>query len=144
VADFPETEKLNELKKAVEVRASTRPELLAAVEEAYILTLQSKPTATKVMAYLQDFPEQRRLNEVEAAARTRPEVFEQVQPALEDAYLKKMEQSPTPAQADQYLEKFPEPVRKERFEKILEQRPALKKEALKKMKKMETSRGGTN
>ena len=144
VADFPETERLNELKKAVEVRASTRPELLAAVEDAYILTLQSKPTTTKVMAYLRDFPEQGRLNEVEAAARTQPEVFEQVQPALEDAYLKKMEQNPTPAQADQYLEKFPEPVRKERFEKILEQRPALKKEALKKMKKIETSRKGPN
>jgi len=51
----------------------------------------------------------------------------------------KMEQCPPPAQANQYLEKFPESIRRERFEKILKERPGLKKEALKKKKNLETS-----
>lgn len=46
-----------------------------------------------------------------------------------------MEQSPTPAQANQYLEEFPAPVRKEQFEKIPEQRPSLRMDIQEKMKK---------
>lgn len=41
---------------------------LAAAKDAYVQTIQSKPIANKVMANLQDFPAQNRLNEVETAA----------------------------------------------------------------------------
>ena len=137
VADFPETERLTEVKKAVDSRAENRQELLAEVENAYVTSVKSRPTETKVLAYLRDFPKQERLNEVEAAVRARPEVFEKVQPMLEDAYLKQMEQNPTPKQAGEYLDKFPQPVRREKFEQILEKKPTVRKKVKEKMRKME-------
>lgn len=140
VLDFPETERLTELKQAVETRTENRQELLAEVEDAYVAAVATRPTESKVAAYLRDFPEPKRLQEIDAAARTKPEVFSRVQPALEDAYLKKMEQNPTQIQSDQYLEKFPQPVRKTRFEKILEQKPELKKDASIKMRRLEEAR----
>ncbi len=137
VADFPETERLTEVKKAVDSRSENRQELLAEVENAYVTSVKSRPTETKVLAYLRDFPKQERLNEVEAAVRARPEVFEKVQPMLEDAYLKQMEQNPTPKQAGEYLDKFPQPVRREKFEQILEKKPTVRKKVKEKMRKME-------
>ncbi len=140
VADFPETERLTEVKKAVDSRAENRQELLAEVENAYVTSVKSRPTETKVLAYLRDFPKQERLNEVEAAVRARPEVFEKVQPMLEDAYLKQMEQNPTPKQAGEYLDKFPQPVRREKFEQILEKKPTVRKKVKEKMRKMEEAK----
>lgn len=140
VNDFPETERLSEVKQAVEARADNRQELLAEVENAYVASVKARPTETKVVAYLRDFPKQERLNEVEAAVRAKPEVFSKVQPVLEDAYLKKMGQNPTKVQSEQFLEKFPEPVQREKFEKVLEQKPGLKKEAVEKMRKVEEIR----
>jgi len=137
VADFPETERLTEVKKAVDSRSENRQELLAEVENAYVTSVKSRPTETKVLAYLRDFPKQERLNEVEAAVRARPEVFEKVQPMLEDAYLKQMEGNPTPKQAGEYLDKFPQPVRREKFEQILEKKPTVRKKVKEKMRKME-------
>lgn len=142
--DFPESERLTEVKKAVDTRQENRQELLSAVEEAYVAAVKAKPTETKVTAYLRDFPKPEKLNEVDSAARARPEVFQQVQPMLEEAYLKKMEQNPTEAQAEQFLEKFPEPVRKERFERILEKKPALKERTAAKMRKIEQARARGN
>ena len=140
VADYPETERLSEVKQAVDARSESRQELLSALEEAYVSSVRTRPTETKVTAYLRDFPKQERLNEVEAAARTKPEVFSRVQPVLEDAYLKKMEQNPTKVQSEQFLEKFPEPVRREKFEQLLDKKPELKKDAQRKMRKMEEAR----
>jgi len=140
VADFPETERLTEVKKAVDSRSENRQELLAEVENAYVTSVKSRPTETKVLAYLRDFPKQERLNEVEAAVRARPEVFEKVQPMLEDAYLKQMEGNPTPKQAGEYLDKFPQPVRREKFEQILEKKPTVRKKVKEKMRKMEEAK----
>ena len=140
VSDFPESERLSEVKQAVEARPDKRPELMPVVENAYVTSVKAKPTETKVVAYLNDFPKRERLNEVDSAARAEPKVFQKVQPVLEDAYLKKMEQNPTEAQSKQFLEKFPEPIRKERFEKILEKKPGLKREAVIKMRRIEAAR----
>ncbi len=142
VTEFPESERLAEVKQAVETRAVKRRELLAQVEDAYVSSLKARPTETKVTAYLRDFPKQEKLDEVDAAARAKPEVFIKVQSQLEDAYLKKMEQNPTKAQSEQFLEKFPEPVRREKFEKVLEQKPGLKKEAVEKMKQLRDKQSG--
>lgn len=143
-SEFPETERLTEVKQAVEARAEHRQELLKAVENAYVSTVKTKPSETKIVAYLRDFPKQERLSEVEAAARTKPEVFQKVQPILEDAYLKKMEQNSKDVSPEQFLEKFPEPVRREKFEKVLEQKPGLKKKVEKQFeakKKLRTANG---
>lgn len=128
VKDFPESERLAEVKQAVETRADKRQELLAQVEEAYVSSVKARPTETKVTAYLRDFPKQEKLDEVDAAVRTKPEVFTKVQAQLEDAYLKKMEANPTKVQSEQFIEKFPQPKQQDKFEKILDKKPGLKKE----------------
>ena len=56
------------------------------------------------------------------------------------AYLKKMQDAPTTKQAEEFIEKFPEPVKKEKFEEILDKKPQVKRETLIKMKKMEALR----
>lgn len=126
-ADFPETERLSDLKNAVAAAATNQPDLWSDVEDVYISSLKKAPTEAKVNAYIKDFPQQKRLDEVVAAAETRPEVFAQVQPALEEAYLTKMEQEPSPQKADAFLEKFPDPIKRDKLEKIIEKRPAMQK-----------------
>ena len=140
VVDFPESERLTEVKQAVEARTEHRQELLQEVENAYISSVKAKPSEQKVATYLRDFPKQERLNEVEAAVRAKPEVFQKVQPMLEDAYLKKMEANPTELQSDQFIQKFPEPIQREKFEQILEKKPALRKAAKEKMRRLEEAR----
>ena len=123
-----------------ETRADNRAELMAAVEEAYVKATQLDPSARKVRAYLQDFPDHQRLDEVHVAVQAKPEVMAKVQSELEDAYLKKMQDAPTTKQAEEFIEKFPEPVKKEKFEEILDKKPQVKRETLIKMKKMEALR----
>jgi hypothetical protein len=140
VIDFPESERLTEVKQAVEARAENRQELLQEVEAAYVSSVKARPSQQKVETYLRDFPKQDRLNEIEAAVRAKPEVFQKVQPLLEDAYLKKMEANPTELQSDQFIQKFPEPIQREKFEQILEKKPGLKKAAREKMRRLEAAR----
>jgi hypothetical protein len=140
VEDFPETERLSELKSAVESRSDKRTELQAALEDAYVGSVRKQPTATKIETYLKDFPANNRLDDVDAAARTRPEVFSKVQPKLEEAYLRKMEESPTKVQSDQFIEKFPEPAKRERLEQILDKNPALKQETMNKLEQIKARR----
>lgn len=139
-ANFPNSTRLQELKAVAETRPDRRDQLMAAVEDAYVASTKAKPTAEKVKDYLQEFPNASHLDEVHAAAASDPQVFSRVQPELEDAFLKKMESNPTQAKAEEFLEKFPEPVQKEKFEKILDKRPAVKQTTIKKMRKMEELR----
>lgn len=139
-SDFPNSNRLTEIKAAAESRADHKDELLAAVEDAYVNSTKIQPTAEKVKDYLHDFPNATHLDEVHAAAASNPQVFAKVQPQLEDAFLKKMENNPTPAKAEEFLDKFPEPVQKEKFEKILDKRPAAKQTAIRKMRKLEETR----
>lgn len=134
--NFPETERLGELKKAAE----NRQELQAVLEEAYVVSVRQKPTESKIDAYLRDFPEGSRLEEVETAARARPEVFSKVQPKLEEAYLRKMEENPTRIQSEQFIHKFPEPTKREKLEQILDKKPALKRETIQKLEQIKADR----
>ncbi len=138
--NFPETERLSDVKIAVEARADNRQELLADVEEAYVISARSKPTKQKVDAYLRDFPKYDRLHDVTEAVAAKPEVMAQVQGVLEEAHLKQMEQNPTPLQAKEFLDQFPEPLKQDKFEKILDKKPAVKKEAVAKMKRAKMMR----
>lgn len=129
--DFPESDRLSEVKTAAEARADRRQELLPEVEKAYLKAVQAKPTETRIKNYLQEFPQANHLEEVDQAARSKPEVFRQVQPALEEAYLKKLEQNLTREKTSQFIEKFPEPVKREKLEQIVDKKPALKKQVIK-------------
>ncbi len=131
VRDFPESERLPVLREAV----AARTELLPVVENAYIQSIQVQPSPRKVEAFLRDFPQSEYLPEVAKAAAARPEVLRAVQPVLENAFLKKMEQNPDAPQAEQFLETFPVPTQREKFEQILEKKPALKNRFLQKMEK---------
>ncbi|HLP96581.1 MAG TPA: hypothetical protein VK168_21210 [Saprospiraceae bacterium] len=140
VDNFPESERLSELKAAAESRTDKRQELQEALEEAYVSSVRKQPTESKIDAYLRDFPDTRRLDEVETAARTRPEVFSKVQPKLEEAYLKKMEENPTQIQSEQFIQKFPEPTKRDKLEQILSKKPSLKRETLHKLESMQSQR----
>ncbi|MBL7808002.1 MAG: hypothetical protein JNN28_09320 [Saprospiraceae bacterium] len=143
VTNFPESERLSELKAAAESRSDKRMELQDALEEAYVSSVRKQPTESKIDAYLRDFPDSKRLDEVEIAARTRPEVFNKVQPKLEEAYLKKMEENPTQIQSEQFIQKFPEPTKRDKLEQILNKKPALKRETMHKLESIQTQRKAT-
>jgi hypothetical protein len=138
--DFPETERLDELKVAVSEKAGERAELREALENVYVNSARKKPTESKIVNYLRDFPEGKRLNEVTEAASRSPEVMAKVQANLEEAYLQKMEENPTLKQADEFINRFPTPVKKDRFKKIISKKPKVKAEAELKMQKMEDAR----
>ncbi|MCC7467271.1 MAG: hypothetical protein IT261_13415 [Saprospiraceae bacterium] len=138
--NFPETERLSDLKEAAETRSESRQDLQAVLEDVYITAVRRQPTEAKIEAYLRDFPETPRLEEVETAARTRPEVFSKVQPKLEEAYLKKMEEDPTRVQSEQFIHKFPEPSKREKLERILDKKPALKRETIQKLEEIKAER----
>lgn len=131
VQDFPESERLPELKQAV----GNRAELLPVLENAYVASIQAQPSPRKVEAFLRDFPQSGRLPEVAKAVAAEPEVLHAVQPELENAFLQKMEKNPTAPQAEQFLRLFPLPKHREKFERILDKKPALKKMFLQKMEK---------
>lgn len=137
---FPETEKLSVVKQAAEARADKREELVSAVEEAYVVSAKARPTAKIVADYLREFPQQDSLDAVAAAAATKPEVMAKVQPELEEAYLKKMEKNLTVAKAEEFLEQFPEPVRKEQFQEVVSRKPEVKRRAATKMKQIQDLR----
>jgi hypothetical protein len=113
---------------------------ISALESRSLENLRARPEPSNIRQFVVDFPESERLNEVEAAVRAKPEVFQKVQPMLEDAYLKKMEANPTDLQSDQFIQKFPEPIQREKFEQILEKKPGLKKAAREKMRRLEEAR----
>jgi hypothetical protein len=138
--EFPETERLAAVKQAAETRADNRADILKEVENIYVASARRQPTEQKVRAYLRDFPQHDSLGEVAAAAAAKPEVMAKVQGELEEAYLKKMEKNPTPKQAEDFLQQFPEPMKQEAFEKILDKKPAVKKEAVSKMRKAKAMR----
>ncbi|MCB9316990.1 MAG: hypothetical protein H6569_12700 [Lewinellaceae bacterium] len=131
VQDFPESERLPELREA----AGNRQELMPVLEKAYLQSIREQPTEQKVRAYLRDFPESERLPEVTEAVKSRPEVLEKVQPELEDAYLKRLEVAPTEREAEKFLESFPAPQKREKFEQILEQKPQIRRRVIDKMER---------
>ena len=110
-----------------------RETVLEKIKTLEISTLESisrQPDAEKIRRFVLDFPESERLPEVAAAAAARPEVMRAVQADLENAFLQKMERNPDLAKAEAFLQRFPVPIQREKFERILEQNPALKKQFL--------------
>jgi len=51
-----------------------------------------------------------------------------------------MEANPTELQSDQFIQKFPEPIQREKFEQILEKKTGLKKAAREQMRRLEGAR----
>ncbi|MFN0176989.1 MAG: hypothetical protein ACKVU0_20270, partial [Saprospiraceae bacterium] len=131
VVNFPESERLPEIKQAVEARSELRMGLLPVLEEAYVASVQAKPSETKVAAYLRDFPKQERLNEVAEAAASRPEVLAKVRPALDEAITRKVEAAITADQVRQVLpalESAGSSATATKVEKLVEQKPLIRQQ----------------
>lgn len=114
-------------------------EKIKTLETSALESIYQQPDAEKIRRFVQDFPESERLPEVAAAAAARPEVMRAVQADLENAFLQKMERNPDLAQAEAFLQRFPLPVQGEKFERILEQNPTLKKQFLTEREKAATA-----
>ncbi len=134
---FPESEQLYLVKQAAEARTENRKELVSAVEQAYVASAKARPSAKIVSEYLREFPNRDSLDAISAAVSSMPEVMAKVQPELEEAYLKKMEQNLTAAKAEAFLDKFPEPLKKERFEQVVAKKPEIRKKAATKMRRIQ-------
>ncbi len=131
VANFPESERLPEIKKAVDTRAELRVGLLPVLEEAYVTSVQAKPSETKVAAYLRDFPKHERLNEVAEAAASKPEVLEKARPILQEAITRKVEAATTADQVRQVLpalESAGSSATATKVEKLVEQKPLIRQQ----------------
>ena len=134
---FPTGERLSEVKRLVTgvMTEQQRTELLPLLENAYVESLKSQPSAQKVRQYLTDFPESERLPEV-ARQVVQDSVLRPAQAAVEAAILKKIEENPTAAQVQEYLQTFPEPERLEQLKTTVEQVPNLKRRFLPQLKKI--------
>ncbi len=131
VVNFPESERLPEIKKAVDTRAELRVGLLPVLEEAYVTSVQAKPSETKVAAYLRDFPKHERLNEVAEAAASKPEVLEKARPILQEAITRKVEAATTADQVRQVLpalESAGSSATATKVEKLVEQKPLIRQQ----------------
>jgi len=138
VAKFPESERLPELKQAAEARAENRTELLTALENAYVSSVQAQPTETKVAAYLRDFPKQERLNEIAEAVAAKPELLAKTRLGIEDAITRKVEAATTADQVRQVLpalESIGNSAATAKIEQIVAQKsPQIKKELRQQMR----------
>jgi len=138
VSKFPESERLPELKQAVEARTENRTELLTALENAYVSSVQAQPTETKVAAYLRDFPKQERLNEIAEAVAAKPELLAKTRLGIEDAITRKVEAATTADQVRQVLralESIGNSAATAKIEQIVAQKsPQIKKELRQQMR----------
>jgi hypothetical protein len=139
-ADFNETEKLPDLKEAIENRTENRTELLSAVEDAYVKTAGTLPTEKKIKEYLKEFPQGEKLDEINAIASRDTTLKAKIQAELEDAYIRRLEKDLTPENASDFIEKFPEPIKRKKFEELLDKKPALRQATERKWRRMQKAK----
>ena len=128
LVNFPVSERLSELKRLVDNHAELRAELLPALETAYVEAVRQNPSVATVRQYLTDFPQSQRLAEVQQVVDAQPEVKQQVQSYLEDAYIKKVQENPTADQVRDYLQNVDMPARLPELNKLLDGLPKLKRQ----------------
>lgn len=134
---FPSGERLTEVKRLVSgMTEQQRTELLPLLENAYVESLKSQPSADRVQQYLNDFPQTGRLSEVAKIVSEKAELRE-VQAEVEETFVKKIEENPTAERVQEYLETFQEPVRLEQLKTAVEEVPRLKRRFLPDIKKIE-------
>lgn len=81
---FPDATRLPQIMDAArEIPAEQQEMVVPKIEEAYVRTMEEKPTGRKLEQYSQDFPELGRLNELAQSAANQPATLSQVQPTLE-------------------------------------------------------------
>jgi len=134
--DFPDSERLPELKKAIEAYPDKAALLLPVLEKAYLESVQQAPSEAKVRQFLQDFPQSEKLPRlIEAVQQKQPALLEKVQPVFDQALLKRAEKIGNTEAVEQYLQTITDSTRLETFKKALDQMPAIRKQVRPEIKK---------
>lgn len=130
-ADFPESNRLSEVKQAAEARADNRAELLAEVESAYINAARLHPTEQHIKNYLGDFQEHKKLADLADVVAASPSLRAKVQPDFEAAISRKVQAATNADEVREMLpvlEKMGSSNAAQKVEKMVAQNPQLKKQ----------------
>ena len=129
LAHFPDATRLPEVVKAVaKLPAAQQAELLPQVEQAYVQSMEAKPTARKLLQYSRDFPQLTRLNDLAKAAANQPERVPVIQPVLEKIVLARVKTASTPEEVMALLPALKTLGRTEtlnKVKKLVQKNPAL-------------------
>ncbi|HOY18121.1 MAG TPA: SUMF1/EgtB/PvdO family nonheme iron enzyme [Haliscomenobacter sp.] len=129
LAHFPDATRLPEVVKAVsKLPAAQQAELLPQVEQAYVQSMEAKPTARKLLQYSRDFPQLTRLNDLAKAAASQPEREPTIELAMEKIVLARVKTASTPEEVSALLpalETLGRPESLEKVEKLRQKNPAL-------------------
>lgn len=91
VRDFPDANYLSQVLDAAQTMpAAEQIQVLPQIEQAYVRTMEAKPTARKIEQYSQDFPNLSKLNDLALIAAGKPEILIQAQPILEGVILQRV------------------------------------------------------
>ncbi len=96
VKDFPESERLPELRETIISQKSISDSLVQGLEDAYLLSLRLKPSAAKISAYLRDYPAGDKL--AVALEDVPKDTLRQVQTSIDQAIVKQITEARTPAE----------------------------------------------
>ncbi|MFM8372726.1 MAG: hypothetical protein ACKOCO_10090, partial [Bacteroidota bacterium] len=96
VKDFPESERLPELKTAISKNKAEEDSVLTSLEEAYLLSLQLRPNSEKISAYLRDYPAGNKLATVLKSVPK--DTLKQAQSAIDLAIIRQIQQAESPAE----------------------------------------------
>jgi hypothetical protein len=127
VKDFPESERLPEIKTAMTDMNTEGDSVLASLEDAYLLSLQLRPSTSKISAYLRDFPAGSKLAIV--LENIPEDTLKQAQNAIDQAIVKQIQQAESPAEVRKTipaLEKAGSPEAIQQAEKAVSEKQQLK------------------
>lgn len=96
VKDFPESERLPELRDSIARQKNTSDSLVQGLEDAYLLSLRLKPSSAKISAYLRDYPAGDKLAIV--LEDIPKDTLKQVQTSIDQAIVKQISEARTPAE----------------------------------------------
>lgn len=96
VKDFPESERLPELRDSLARQKNTSDSLVQGLEDAYLLSLRLKPSSAKISAYLRDYPAGDKLAIV--LEDIPKDTLKQVQTSIDQAIVKQISEARTPAE----------------------------------------------
>lgn len=127
VKDFPESERLPEIKTVMTDMKMENDSMITGLEDAYLLSLQLRPSTSKISAYLRDFPAGSKLAIV--LENIPEDTLKQAQNTIDQAIVKQIQQAESPAEvrkAIPALEKAGSPEAIQQAEKAVSEKQQLK------------------
>jgi hypothetical protein len=84
LADFPDSERLPEVKQEITKKVEFRQELMPELEKTYMETIRRKPNAPRIREFLRSFPESQKVSEIREIIRRRPDLQQAVGSDLQE------------------------------------------------------------